>query len=82
MKDISELREALGRTIDGVLDGTISIEQAKAVALVAGQVNASAKLEVEMAKATDGDFRGSGFIDVTPRIGPRPSLVGAKAAIK
>lgn len=79
MKDINALREALGRTIEGVLAGTVSIEQALAVALVAGEVNATAKLEVDMAKATDGDFKGSGFLDVTPRIPQRPALIGNRA---
>lgn len=74
MKNLTDLRDILGRTMEGVLNGSVSIEQARAVALVAGEVNATAKLEVEMAKATDGDFRGSGFIDVEPRIAPRASL--------
>lgn len=57
-----------------LLAGTYSIEQAKAVAQVAAEVNATARLEVDMARATDGDFRGSGFIDVEPRIAPREPL--------
>ncbi|RRU94114.1 hypothetical protein EGI97_12550 [Stutzerimonas xanthomarina] len=57
-----------------MLAGTYSIEQAKAVAQVAAEVNATARLEVDMARATDGDFRGSGFIDVEPRIAPRKPL--------
>jgi hypothetical protein len=76
MNTLSDLRSLLGETMRKVMDGTMSVEQAKAVAMVAGEVNATARLEVDMARATDGDFRGSGFIDVEPRIAPRPSLVG------
>jgi len=74
MNNLSDLRAILGKTMEGVLDGTYSIEQAKAVAQVAAEVNATARLEVDMARATDGDFRGSGFIDVEPRIAPREPL--------
>ena len=74
MNNLSDLRAILGKTMNGVLDGTYSIEQARAVAQVAAEVNATARLEVDMARATDGDFRGSGFIDVEPRIAPRESL--------
>lgn len=74
MKTLSDLREVLGRTMEGVLSGSVSIDQAKAVAQVAAEVNATAKLEVDMARATDGDFRGSGFIDVEPRIQQREPL--------
>lgn len=76
MQNLSDLRAILGRTMQGVLDGSVSIEQARAVATVAAEVNQTAKLEVDMARATDGDFRGSGFIDVEPRIPQRPALVG------
>ena len=75
MRTLNDLRDILGKTMNGVLDGTYSIDQAKAVAQVAAEVNATARLEVDMARATDGDFKGSGFIDVEPRINPRPSLV-------
>lgn len=74
MNNLSDLRAILGKTMEGVLAGTYSIEQAKAVAQVAVEVNATARLEVDMARATDGDFRGSGFIDVEPRIPPREPL--------
>ena len=76
MQTLSDLRAILGRTMEGVLSGDVSIDQARAVAQVAAEVNQTAKLEVDMARATDGDFRGSGFIDVEPRIGKRPALVG------
>lgn len=76
MKNLNDLRDILGRTMEGVLDGKYTIEQAKAVAQVAAEVNATARLEVDMARATDGDFKGSGFIDVDPRIPKRTELVG------
>lgn len=78
MRTLNDLRDILGKTMNGVLDGTYTVEQARAVAQVATEVNASAQLEVDMARATDGDFKGSGFIDVDPRISPRPSLVGGR----
>jgi hypothetical protein len=74
MNNLSDLRAILGKTMEGVLAGTYSIEQAKAVAQVAAEVNSTARLEVDMARATDGDFRGSGFIDVEPRIATREPL--------
>lgn len=76
MKNLNDLRDILGRTMEGVLDGKYTIEQAKAVAQVAAEVNATARLEVDMARATDGDFKGSGFIDVDPRIPKRQEMVG------
>lgn len=75
MRTLNDLRDILGKTMSGVLDGSYTVEQARAVAQVAAEVNATARLEVDMAKATDGDFKGSGFIDVDPRIPPRPALV-------
>ena len=75
MRTLNDLRDILGKTMNGVLDGSYTVEQARAVAQVAAEVNATARLEVDMAKATDGDFKGSGFIDVDPRITPRPALV-------
>ena len=74
MKTMSDLRDILGKTMSGVLDGTYTVEQARAVAQVATEVNATARLEVDMARATDGDFKGSGFIDVDPKVPARPSL--------
>lgn len=75
MRTLNDLRDILGKTMNGVLDGTYTVEQARAVAQVATEVNASARLEIDMARATDGDFKGSGFLDVDPRIPRRPSLM-------
>ncbi|WP_313489397.1 hypothetical protein [Stutzerimonas nitrititolerans] len=74
MNNLSDLRSILGDAMRKVMAGEISVDQARAVAQVAGEVNATARLEVDMARATDGDFRGSGFIDVEPRIPPREPL--------
>ena len=74
MKNINDLREILGKTMQGVLDGSYTVEQARAVSQVASEVNATARLEIDMARATDGDFKGSGFIDVDPA----PRLTGPK----
>lgn len=74
MRTLNDLRDILGKTMNGVLDGTYTVEQARAVAQVATEVNATARLEVDMARATDGDFKGSGFIDVDPRVPQRPAL--------
>lgn len=49
-----------------VISGEISTDQARAVSQVAAEVNTTAKLEVEMARATDGDYKGSGFIETDP----------------
>lgn len=76
MRTLTDLRDILGQTMRGVLDGDYTVEQARAVAQVAAEVNATARLEVDMARATDGDFKGSGFIDVDPRIPRRPALEG------
>lgn len=80
MKNVSELRDILGETMRSVLDGKITVEQAKAVAEVAKEVNASAKIEVEMARATDGDYKGSGFIAVDPAPVPVRLLREARTA--
>lgn len=74
MQNINELRGILGKTMQGVLDGEYTVEQARAVAQVAAEVNTTARLEIDMARATDGDFKGSGFIDVDPA----PKLPGPK----
>ena len=74
MKTLNDLRDILGKTMQGVLDGDYTVDQARAVAQVAAEVNTTARLEIDMARATDGDFKGSGFIDVDPA----PKLTGPK----
>lgn len=74
MQTLSDLREILGKTMNGVLEGKYTVDQARAVAQVASEVNASARLEVDMARATDGDYKGSGFIEVDPKPHVRPAI--------
>jgi hypothetical protein len=74
MKTLGDLREVLGKTMNGVLDGSYTVEQARAVSQVASEVNATARIEIDMARATDGDYKGSGFIEVDPA----PKLTGPK----
>ena len=74
MQTLSDLREILGKTMNGVLEGKYTVDQARAVAQVASEVNASARLEVDMARATDGDYKGSGFIEVAPKPHIRPAI--------
>lgn len=68
MKNVSDLRDILGETMRGVLDGKLTVEQARAIAQVGAVVCESAKVEIDMARATDGDYKGSGFIEVDPAI--------------
>ena len=66
MQTLSDLREILGKTMNGVLEGKYTVDQARAVAQVASEVNASARLEVDMARA--------GFIEVDPKPHIRPAI--------
>lgn len=53
-KTVSDLREHLFATLDGLRTGTISIETARAISEVSQTIINSAKVEVEYAKVTDG----------------------------
>lgn len=66
MRNVSDLRDILGETMKKVLSGELSTDQARAIATVGAVVCDTAKVEIELAIATDGDFKGSGFIDVDP----------------
>lgn len=68
MKNVSDLRDILGETMRKVLSGECSVDQAKAIAQVGAVVCDSAKVEIDMARATDGDYKGSGFIEVDPAV--------------
>ena len=68
MKNVSDLRDILGETMRGVLDGKLTVEQARAIAQVGAVVCESAKVEIDMARATDGDYKGSWGIEVDPAI--------------
>lgn len=66
MRNVSDLRDILGETMRKVLSGELSTDQARAIATVGTVVCDTAKVEIELAIATDGDFKGSGLIDVDP----------------
>jgi hypothetical protein len=53
-KTASDLRERLFAAIDGVKDGTTSIEQAKTISELSQVVVNLAKVEVDYIRATDG----------------------------
>lgn len=74
-KTISDLREALFAQLER-LNGDVSAEElarAKAVASIAKEINASAKIEVDHMRVT-GSEGGSGFLpSERPRI-PKPAM--------
>jgi len=66
-KDINTLRGHLFKTIEGLEAGTLSIEKAKAISDISQTLINSAKVEVELAKATGQ--KPSGFIGELPKPG-------------
>lgn len=62
MSNVIELRNYLFEALKGVRDGSISVEQAKAVSELSQTIINSAKLEVDYCKAT-GQTMASGFIE-------------------
>ena len=66
MQTVAELRATLGQAMKDVSSGSISTEQARQIAGLGSVVCDTVRLEIELARATDGDFKGSGFIDVDP----------------
>lgn len=69
---ISDLRKHLFDALEGLADteNPLAIDRAKAIADVAREIIASAKVEVDFLRVTDSPV-GTGFMDVqqTPRIG-------------
>ena len=59
--DINALRTHLFAALEGLKDGTVKIDQAKAMSEVAQTIINSAKVEVEYAKATG--HKGSAFLE-------------------
>jgi hypothetical protein len=59
--NVNDLREHLFAALKGLKDGTVNIEQAKAMSDVAQVIINSAKVEVDYAKAT-GATSGTGFL--------------------
>jgi hypothetical protein len=60
MRDINYLRESLLNTMDKLMEGKIDIEKAKAICEIGQVLVNSAKVEVDMMKATDS--KGTGFM--------------------
>lgn len=66
MKSVNEMREFLGDTMKRVSDGTLAIDRAKTIALLASEITHTIRAEIQLASATDGAFKGTGFVDVDP----------------
>lgn len=66
MKDINELRAFLGEAMRGIKDGSLDVDRGRTIAQLAKEITDTVKVEVDLAKATDGDFKGTGYIDVDP----------------
>lgn len=56
MNSINELRAALFETLNGVKNGTMPIDRAKAVSDVAQTIINTAKVEVDYIRATDANI--------------------------
>lgn len=64
MSDITKLREHLFATMEGLKNGGIDVEKARAMADVAQTIINTAKLEVEFLRVT-GAKTGTGFMPIT-----------------
>jgi hypothetical protein len=53
-KTIGDLRDAMFDTMDGLKNGTITVEQAKAMSGIGQVIIASAKVEVDYIRANNG----------------------------
>lgn len=69
-KGIEDLRTHLFDTLDALKSNTMDIEKAKAISEVAGNLIASAKVEVDFVKATGAEY-GSGFLESDRKGNPR-----------
>jgi hypothetical protein len=66
-KTIEDLREHLFATIQGVRDGSVSVEQAKTVSELSQVIVNTAKVEVDFVRATERrDSRFLGIVDAQP----------------
>lgn len=71
---ISDLRNHLFETIEGLKDGTMDLDRARAINDTAQVIINSAKVEVDALKITGGT-RGSGFLPLTDEALEKPRLV-------
>ena len=67
---VEDLRKHLFWALEGLKDGTLSIDSAKAMADIGTVIVNSAKVEVAFMNVT-GAKLGSGFLPIEPR-GPEP----------
>lgn len=74
-KTISDLREALFETLQGVKSGEMPIDRAKAVVEVGQVIINTAKVEIDYIRATDADVQ-SGFLESLKTAGGRPAISG------
>lgn len=71
MKTVEDLREHLFATLQGLRDGTVTVEKAAAMASVGQVIVNSAKVEADMMK--HGAIKqGTGFITALPEPPPKP----------
>ena len=56
MKNVNEMREFLGDTMKQVADGSIDIDRAKTIALLASEITHTIRAEIQLASATEGDI--------------------------
>lgn len=74
MNDITELRSHLFDTLKGLKNGTIDIDKAKAISLVADTIIDTAKVEVDFIRVSGEN--GTQFIAAQsekPKISPTPT---------
>jgi len=76
MNDINTLRQHLFDALQGVKDGSMSVEQAKAVSEVSQTIINSAKLEVDFCRVTGTDV-GTNFIKAEEKPLP-PGIVSIR----
>lgn len=70
---IEDLRDHLFATIEGLREGDMEIDRAKAISEVAGKLIDTGKLEVQFLD-TVGGIKGTDFIPDKPRSLPRERL--------
>lgn len=75
-RTMSDLHEKLFNTLDGLSDGSIDVEKAKAISEVAQTIINGAKVEVDFIKAT-GQSKASGLLTGSPADLP-PGVTGSR----
>lgn len=70
-KSLTDLREALFATLDGVRNGTLDLDKARTINELGKTLIDSAKVEVDYLRVTNGD--ASEFLQVEAAPAPPPS---------